>query len=42
VQDFGLALHERTGLSSEQSNTLRQRTIRVNFRYGFGDRVRRR
>lgn len=40
VQDFGLALHERDGLSSEQSNTLRQRTIRLNFRYGFGSRVR--
>lgn len=41
VQDFGLALHERTGLTSEQSNTLRQRTIRLNFRYGFGERSRR-
>jgi len=38
VQDFGLALHERTGLTSEQSNTLTQRTIRLNFRYGFGTR----
>jgi len=36
VQDFGLALHERTGLTSEQSNTLRLRTIRLNLRYGFG------
>ena len=36
VQDFGLALHEREGLTSEQSNTLRQRTIRLNVRYGFG------
>lgn len=40
VQDFGLALHERKGLSSEQSNTLRQRTIRLNLRYGFANRVR--
>jgi len=40
VQDFGLALHERTGLSSEQSNTLRLRTIRLNLRYGFGNRTR--
>jgi hypothetical protein len=40
VQDFGLALHERTGLTSEQSNTLRLRTIRLNFRYGFGNRIR--
>ena len=40
VQDFGLALHESEGLSSEQSNTLRQRTLRLNFRYGFANRVR--
>jgi hypothetical protein len=40
VQDFGLALHERTGLTSEDSNTLTHRTIRLNFRYGFGSRVR--
>lgn len=39
VQDFGLALHERTGLTSEDSNTLTQRTIRLNFRYGFGNRA---
>lgn len=38
VQDFGLALHERDGLTSEQSNTLTQRTIRLNVRYGFGNR----
>ncbi len=42
VQEFGLALHEREGLTSEQSNTLRQRTIRANFRYGFGNRAPRR
>jgi hypothetical protein len=40
VQEFGLALHERTGLTSDQSNTLRHRTIRVNLRYGFGNRTR--
>ena len=40
VQDFGLALHERTGLTSEDSNTLTQRTIRLNFRYGFGNSAR--
>lgn len=40
VQDFGLALHERTGLTSDQSNTLRLRTIRLNFRYGFGNRIK--
>ena len=42
VQDFGLALHERTGLTSEQSNTLRLRTIRLNLRYGFGNRTTKR
>jgi hypothetical protein len=41
VQDFGLAIHEGGGLSSDQSNTLRQRTIRVNLRYGFGSKRRR-
>ena len=40
VQDFGLAIHERKGLTSEDSNTLTQRTLRLNFRYGFGNRVR--
>jgi hypothetical protein len=40
VQDFGIALHEKTGLTSEDSNTLRQRTLRLNFRYGFGSRIR--
>jgi len=42
VQDFGFALHERTGLTSEQSNSLRLRSIRLNFRYGFGDKPRKR
>ncbi|MBA3340543.1 MAG: hypothetical protein H0T48_01775 [Gemmatimonadaceae bacterium] len=42
VQDIGIVLHERTGLNSDQSNTLRQRPIRVNFRYGLGSRSRRR
>jgi hypothetical protein len=40
VQDFGLGLHERGGLTSEDSNTLRQRTLRLNFRYGFGNRAK--
>jgi hypothetical protein len=40
VQDFGLALHERDGLTSDQSNTLQLRTLRLNFRYGFGNRTR--
>jgi hypothetical protein len=42
VQDLGLALHERSGLTSDQSNTLRHRSIRLNLRYGFGNKVRRR
>lgn len=42
VQDFGFALHERTGLTSEQSNSLRLRSIRLNFRFGFGDKIRKR
>jgi hypothetical protein len=41
-QDLGLGLHESRGLSSEDSNTLRERTLRVNFRYGFASRVRKR
>lgn len=40
VQDFGIVLHERGDLSSEASNTLRQRTIRLNLRYGIGTRSR--
>ncbi len=39
VQDLGLALHESSGLSSEDSNTLRERTLRVNFRYGFANKI---
>ena len=42
VQDYGLVLHERTGLSNSQSNTLTQRTTRLNLRMGFGNRGRRR
>ena len=42
VQDYGLVLHERTGLRNDQSNTLTQRTTRLNFRMGFGNRTRRR
>ncbi len=38
VQDYGLVLHERTGLANDQSNTLTQRTTRINFRMGFGNR----
>lgn len=42
VQDYGLVLHEREGLSNSQSNTLTQRTTRLNFRMGLGSRSRRR
>jgi hypothetical protein len=42
VQDYGLVLHERTGLTNDQSNTLTQRTTRLNFAMGFGTRTRRR
>lgn len=42
VQDYGLVLHERTGLSNEQSNTLTQHTTRLNFRMGLGALTRRR
>jgi hypothetical protein len=42
VQDYGLVLHERTGLTNDQSNTLTQRTTRLNFAMGFGSRTRRR
>jgi hypothetical protein len=42
VQDYGLVLHERSGLANNQSNTLTQRATRLNFRMGFGSRGRRR
>jgi hypothetical protein len=42
VQDYGLAVHERKGLETGQSNTLTQRSTRLNFRFGFGARTRRR
>jgi hypothetical protein len=43
VQDYGLALHERTaGQSNSSSNTLTQRVTRLNFRMGFGSKTRRR
>lgn len=38
VQDYGLVLHERKGLANNESNTLTQRTTRLNFRMGFGNR----
>jgi len=42
VQDYGLVLHERTGLANDQSNTLTQRSTRLNVRMGFGKRSTRR
>lgn len=42
VQDYGLVLHERKGLANNESNTLTQRTTRLNFRMGFGNRGSRR
>lgn len=42
VQDYGLVLHERSGLANNQSNTLTQRSTRLNFRMGFGNRSTRR
>jgi hypothetical protein len=36
VQDYGVALHERTGLQNSQSNTLTMRITRLGYRMGFG------
>lgn len=36
VQDYGLVLHERDGLSNSDSNTLTTRQTRVGFRFGAG------
>ena len=38
IQDYGLALHERSGLPNNQSNTLTIRTTRIGYRMGFGAR----
>lgn len=38
IQDYGIALHERTGLQNSQSNTLTMRTTRIGYRMGFGAR----
>lgn len=38
IQDYGLALHERTGLRNNQSNTLTMRSTRLGYRMGFGTR----
>jgi hypothetical protein len=44
VQDYGIALHEKTGLANGERNTTSVRTLRVALRFGFGSRasVRRR
>ncbi len=39
VQDYGLVLHERSGLANSQSNTLTQRSTRLSLRMGFGSRT---
>jgi len=40
VQDYGLVLHESTGLQGSSSNTNTVRSIRAGLRYGFGARSR--
>lgn len=40
VQDYGLILHENTGLKSGSSNTNTVRSTRIGLRYGFGARRR--
>jgi hypothetical protein len=44
VQDYGIALHEKTGLANGERNTNSVRTLRFALRFGFGSRatVRRR
>jgi hypothetical protein len=44
VQDYGIALHEKTGLANGERNTNSVRTLRFAVRFGFGSRagVRRR
>lgn len=41
VQEFGLVLHQRSGLPNDASTTAYQRTTRIGLRYGFGDVTRR-
>lgn len=38
VQDYGIVLHENTGLQSGESNRNTVRSIRMGLRYGFGAR----
>ena len=39
VQDYGIALHEKTGLANGVRNTNSVRTLRFSVRFGFGSRV---
>ena len=42
VQDYGIALHERSGLANGVSNTNTVRNLRFSVRFGFGSQSRRR
>jgi len=42
VQDYGIALHEKSGLANGVSNTNTVRTLRFSVRYGVGSQARRR
>ena len=42
VPEYGIAIHERTGLSNGVSNTNRMQSLKVTFRMGFGTRSLRR
>ncbi len=42
VQDYGIALHEKSGLANGVSNTNTVRTLRFTARFGFGSRSTRR
>ncbi|HSJ64753.1 MAG TPA: hypothetical protein VK922_12735 [Gemmatimonadaceae bacterium] len=40
VQEFGLVLHQRSGLPNDANTTVYQRTTRIGLRYGFGNASR--
>ena len=42
VPEYGIAIHERTGLSNGVSNTNRMQSLKVTFRMGFGTHTVRR
>lgn len=42
VPDYAIAIHERSGLSNDVSNTNRMRSLRLTLRMGFGGGTRRR